>query len=61
VRVADTWFVALAVERRCEWITLDRDYARFSGLTWRAPEAGGGLAGIALQGAATWLPQRGEG
>jgi toxin-antitoxin system PIN domain toxin len=33
----DAWFAALAVESGCEWITTDRDYARFPGLTWRAP------------------------
>lgn len=27
--VQDAWFAALAVESGCEWITLDRDYARF--------------------------------
>jgi toxin-antitoxin system PIN domain toxin len=35
--VPDAWFAALAIESGCEWITLDRDYARFGGLTWRAP------------------------
>ena len=29
------WFAALAIEFGCEWITTDRDYARFDGLTWR--------------------------
>lgn len=38
-RVSDAWFAALAIERGCEWITLDRDYARFPGLTWRTPAA----------------------
>jgi toxin-antitoxin system PIN domain toxin len=33
----DAWFAALAIEFGCEWITTDRDYARFDGLTWRAP------------------------
>ena len=33
----DAWFAALALEAGCEWITTDRDYARFPGLTWRAP------------------------
>ena len=28
---------ALAIERGCEWITTDRDYARFPGLRWRHP------------------------
>jgi toxin-antitoxin system PIN domain toxin len=36
-RVTDAWFAALAIEWGCEWITLDRDYARFPGLRWRAP------------------------
>ena len=35
--VQDAWFAALAIEAGCEWITLDRDYARFDGLRWRAP------------------------
>ena len=34
--VQDAWFAALAIESGCEWITTDRDYARFKGLTWRA-------------------------
>jgi len=36
-RVTDAWFAALAIEWGCEWITLDRDYARFPGLKWRTP------------------------
>jgi uncharacterized protein len=36
-RVTDAWFAALAIEWGCEWITLDRDYARFPGLKWRLP------------------------
>ncbi len=36
--VSDAWFAALAIESGCEWITLDRDYAGFSGLRWRLPE-----------------------
>ncbi len=35
--VQDAWFAALAVEHGCEWITTDRDYARFPGLDWRPP------------------------
>jgi len=35
--VPDAWFAALAIESGCEWITLDRDYARFSQLRWRVP------------------------
>jgi len=33
----DAWFAALAMESGCEWVTTDRDYARFEGLKWRAP------------------------
>jgi toxin-antitoxin system PIN domain toxin len=33
----DAWFAALAIESGSEWITLDRDFARFPGLEWRAP------------------------
>ena len=35
--IADAWFAALAIESGCEWITTDRDYARFDGLRWRSP------------------------
>jgi uncharacterized protein len=35
--VADAWYAALAIESGCEWITLDRDYARFPKLHWRFP------------------------
>jgi toxin-antitoxin system PIN domain toxin len=35
--VPDAWFAALAIESGCEWITLDHDYARFSGLRWCVP------------------------
>ena len=35
--VPDAWFAALAIESGCEWITLDRDYARFTGLGWCLP------------------------
>jgi toxin-antitoxin system PIN domain toxin len=35
--VPDAWLAALAIEAGCEWITLDRDYARFPGLRWRLP------------------------
>jgi len=38
-RVTDAWYAALAIEWGCEWITLDRDYARFPGLRWRVPSA----------------------
>jgi toxin-antitoxin system PIN domain toxin len=33
----DAWFAALAIESGSEWITTDRDYARFPGLSWRQP------------------------
>ena len=33
----DAWFAALTIESGCEWITFDRDYARFPGLRWRVP------------------------
>lgn len=36
-RVTDAWYAALAIESGCEWITFDRDYARFPGLKWRVP------------------------
>ena len=35
--VQDAWFAALAIESGCEWVTLDRHYAKFDGLRWRAP------------------------
>jgi predicted nucleic acid-binding protein len=38
-RVTDAYFAALAIEWGCEWITLDRDYARFRGLRWSVPLA----------------------
>jgi len=38
-RVSDAWFAALAIEWGCDWITLDRDYARFPGLRWEVPGA----------------------
>lgn len=35
--VADAYLAALAVESGAEWITTDRDYARFPALHWRHP------------------------
>ena len=35
--VPDAYLAALAMESGCEWITTDRDYARFPGLRWRHP------------------------
>ena len=35
--IQDAWLAAIAVEAGCEWITTDRDFARFPGLRWRPP------------------------
>jgi len=35
--VPDAYLAALAIESGCEWVTTDRDFARFSGLRWRHP------------------------
>jgi toxin-antitoxin system PIN domain toxin len=35
--ITDAYFAALAIEHGCEWITTDRDFARFPGLRWRQP------------------------
>lgn len=35
--VPDAYNAALAIESGSEWITTDRDYARFPGLMWRHP------------------------
>ena len=35
--VPDAYLAALAIESGCEWVTSDRDYARFPGLRWRHP------------------------
>ena len=35
--VADAYLAAIAIEAGGEWITLDRDFSRFSGLRWRHP------------------------
>jgi toxin-antitoxin system PIN domain toxin len=37
--IPDAWFAALAIESGSEWISADRDYARFPGLRWRHPLA----------------------
>jgi toxin-antitoxin system PIN domain toxin len=37
--VTDAYFAALAIESGAEWITTDRDFARFPGLRWRHPFA----------------------
>ncbi len=31
------YLAAIAIEAGLEWVTTDRDYARFSGLRWRHP------------------------
>jgi toxin-antitoxin system PIN domain toxin len=35
--IPDAFLAALAIETGSEWITADRDYARFPGLKWRVP------------------------
>ncbi len=35
--IQDAWFAALAIESGVEWISTDREYARFPGLAWRLP------------------------
>ncbi len=35
--VPDAWLAAVAIESGCEFITTDRDYARFPDLRWRHP------------------------
>ena len=37
--VPDAYLAALAIESGSEWITLDRDFARFEGLRWSRPPA----------------------
>ena len=35
--VADAYLAALAIESGAEWVTTDRDFARFPALRWRHP------------------------
>ncbi len=35
--IPDAYLAAIAIESGSEWITTDRDYARFPGLRWRHP------------------------
>lgn len=35
--VPDAYHAAVAMEQGCEWVTLDRGFARFPGLRWRTP------------------------
>jgi toxin-antitoxin system PIN domain toxin len=37
--VTDAYLAAIAIETGSEWITTDRDFARFEGLRWRHPLA----------------------
>lgn len=37
-KISDVWLAALAIEWGCEFVTMDRDFARFPGLRWRRPE-----------------------
>jgi hypothetical protein len=37
--IPDAYFAALAIESNCEWVTTDRDFARFGSLRWRHPLA----------------------
>lgn len=39
--VPDAFFAALAIESGSEWVSTDRDFARFPGLSWRNPLDGG--------------------
>jgi hypothetical protein len=39
--IPDAYLAALAIESGAEWITTDRDYARFPGLSWRHPLSAG--------------------
>ena len=35
--IPDAYLAAMAIEKDGEWITTDRDFARFPGLRWRHP------------------------
>lgn len=35
--VPDAYLAAVAIEAGCEWVTTDRDFARFRELRWRHP------------------------
>jgi uncharacterized protein len=35
--IPDAYLAALAIENACEFVTADRDFARFPGLRWRHP------------------------
>lgn len=36
--IPDAFLAALAIEQGCEWITLDRGFARFPDLRWSEPD-----------------------
>lgn len=38
--IADAYLAALAVEHGCQWVSYDRDFARFPGLVWIDPASG---------------------
>ncbi|SEG94660.1 hypothetical protein SAMN05444920_108432 [Nonomuraea solani] len=35
--IPDAYLAALAIEHGCEFVTCDKDFARFRGLRWRSP------------------------
>jgi toxin-antitoxin system PIN domain toxin len=35
--IPDAYLAALAIEHGCEFVTCDKDFARFQGLRWRSP------------------------
>jgi predicted nucleic acid-binding protein len=39
--VPDAYLAALAIEHGCEWMTADREFARYPGLRWRDPAVPG--------------------
>jgi hypothetical protein len=41
--VTDAWYAALAIESGCTWVTTDRDYSRFPGLSWTDPLSDSGV------------------
>jgi toxin-antitoxin system PIN domain toxin len=38
--IPDAYHAALAMEMGCEWVTMDRGFARYAGLRWCAPDDG---------------------
>jgi hypothetical protein len=37
--ITDVWYAALAIEHGCEWVSLDKDFSAFPGLSWSRPTA----------------------